>query len=126
MIAERFDAARNVLFVSFTGPLGDEDLVKYAQRMAGNPAIPPAHDELIDLRRVEEADVQSHTLRRIAELFGGADRNPERSRVALVASDDVSYGLSRMYQAFRSRSPLDLRVFRDMGEARAWLGLGPE
>lgn len=126
MIEDRFDAARNVLFVSFDGPLTDEDLVKYAQRAASNPAIPPAHDELIDLRRVDVASVQSHTLRRIAELFAGGDRTPERSRVALVASDDASYGLSRMYQVFRSRSALDLRVFRDMAEARAWLGLAPE
>jgi tetrahydromethanopterin S-methyltransferase subunit E len=50
----------------------------------------------------------------------------ERSRVAMVATTDVHYGLSRMYQAFRSDSPLDLRVFRDMREARTWLGLAPE
>jgi len=126
MIEDRFDAARNLLFVRFTGELSEEDLVKYAQRAAANPAIPPAHDELIDLSRAEIADLQSHTLRRIAELFAGGDRTPERSRVALVAADDVSYGLSRMYQAFRSHSPLDLRVFRDVAEARAWLGLPPE
>jgi len=43
-----------------------------------------------------------------------------------VASNDVAYGLSRMYQAFRSESPLELRVFREMDEAREWLGLPPE
>jgi hypothetical protein len=126
VIHDRFDAERNVLFVSFEGLISDEDLVKYAQRIATSPAIPPGHGELVDLRRVEVGEVHSHTLRRIAELFAGADRTPERSRVAIVASDDVAYGLSRMYQAFRSESPLDLRVFRAMNEARAWLGLEPE
>jgi hypothetical protein len=126
-VRDRYDPEHEVLLLEIDGKVRDEDLVAYAQRAAGNPAIPPGHDELVDLRGVESEDgVQSHTLRRIASLFSDADRGPERSRVALVASADVAYGLSRMYQAFRADSPLDLRVFREMSEARAWLGLPPE
>ena len=125
-IHSRWDAERNVLFVTFEGSLADEDLVKYAHQATGDANIPSGHDELVDLRGAEEGNVNSHTLQQIADLFTRGDKSPEQSRVAIVAERDIAYGLSRMYQAFRSDSPLDLRVFREMNEARAWLGLDPE
>ena len=126
-VAHRFDAEAGLLIVVMDGIVGDEDLLKYAQHITENPAIPTGHDELIDLRGAEGiADVSGPVLRRIADMFTQSDRTPEQSRVALVASSDAAYGLSRMYQTFRSESPLDLRVFREMSEARTWLGLPPE
>jgi hypothetical protein len=43
-----------------------------------------------------------------------------------VADGDAVFGLSRLFQALRSESETELRVFRDLGEARAWLGLPAE
>jgi hypothetical protein len=44
-------------------------------------------------------------------------------RVAIVVGEDVQYGVGRMVQIQLDDIPnLDLRVFRDMGEARCWLG----
>lgn len=125
-IQERFDRDGNVLFVTFEDGLTDAELEAFACRLAGDERIPPGRDELLDLRSVTRTGVDPSTLQRISELFGRADVSPEKSRVALVATADVAYGLSRMYQAFRSQSPLDLRVFRDMAEARRWLNLEPE
>jgi len=126
-VRDHFDPEANLLWVTFEGTLGDDDLLKYAHHALESGEVPAGHDELIDLRGVEDGGgISTHVLRRIADMFTRSDTMPERSRVAMVATTDVHYGLSRMYQAFRSDSPLDLRVFRDMGEARAWLGLPPE
>jgi hypothetical protein len=126
-VRERFDAEHNVLFVIVDGDVQDEDLLKYAQRSAGNPAMPPEHDVLVDMSATRSLGaVQAETLRRVADLFTRTDAAPEQSRVALVSPHDVGYGLSRMYQAFRSDSPIEVRVFREMREARAWLGLPAE
>jgi hypothetical protein len=126
-VHDHFDPERNLLVVVFDGAIGDEDLLKYARHAVETWRTPSGHDELIDLRGVEDVDgIGGQTLRRVAGMFTRSDRTPERSRVAIVAASDVQYGLARMYQAFRSESPLDLRVFREMDEARAWLGLGAE
>jgi hypothetical protein len=126
-VEHSFDTDANLLIVVLRGPVGDEDLLKYAHHITEDPSISAGHDELIDLREVETGgEVTSPVLRRIASMFSEIDRTPEQTRVAMVANSDVSYGLSRMYQAFRSESPLDLRVFREMSEARIWLGLSPE
>jgi hypothetical protein len=123
-VRDQFDADQNVLLVTIDGHVQDEDLLKYARIAAGNAAMPPDHDVLVDMRGTESlGDVQAQTLRQVANLFTRTDAAPEQSRVALVAPHDVGYGLSRMYQAFRSDSPIEVRVFREMREARAWLGL---
>jgi hypothetical protein len=126
-VRDRFDAEANLLLVTFEGTVGDEDLLKYARHALEGAEVPSGHDELIDLSSVEDGgEITSQALRRVAGMFTRTDQTPERTRVAIVATTDVHYGLSRMYQAFRSESPLDLRVFRDIDQARAWLGLPPE
>lgn len=122
-IESQFDRERNVLFVTFGDGVTDAELEAFAMGLARDGQVPPGRDELFDLRQVTGTTVESGTLERIARQFDRTDVAPERSRVAFVASGDVAYGLSRMYQVFRSRSPVDLRVFRDMEEAKRWLGL---
>jgi len=126
-VHDRFDAEANLLIVTFEGTLGDEDLLQYVRHALERSEVPPGRNELIDLSRVEAgAEISSQVVRRVADRFNRADRAREGSRVAIIATTDVHYGLSRMYQAFRSEAPVDLRVFRTMDEARAWLGLPPE
>ena len=49
------------------------------------------------------------------------------SKFAVVAPDDLAYGLGRAYQTHRSlevRSTKEVRVFRSLGEALDYLGVG--
>ncbi|UCG86058.1 MAG: hypothetical protein JSW71_19465 [Gemmatimonadota bacterium] len=48
------------------------------------------------------------------EVFAGA-------RWAFVESGEARYGMARMASLLLERSPVDLQVFRDVDEARAWL-----
>ncbi len=41
----------------------------------------------------------------------------------MVAEKDVSFGMARMYEMLREAEPDQIKVFRDMAEARRWLGL---
>ncbi|MDJ0710745.1 MAG: STAS/SEC14 domain-containing protein [Woeseiaceae bacterium] len=46
---------------------------------------------------------------------------PHAERVAFVAADDLTFGLARMFEAFREEEGFLTKVFRDEEEARAWL-----
>ena len=70
------------------------------------------------LHDLSAEDVQqiAHVPRKSLDLRAGG-------KTAIVAPDDLAYGLSRMYQtSSRTESlPFHLQVFRDADTARSWL-----
>ncbi len=124
-LSHRVDRDAGVAFATATGALGDEEVLDFAKRMANDPEFRSGVHELIDLRAADLRAVTSRTLRRVAEIFAAFDTAATRGRIAFVAPADVAFGLSRMYQAYRTDA-VEVRVFREMDEARAWLGLPPE
>jgi hypothetical protein len=122
-IVHRVDRALGVVFATATGVLTDDDLFEFAQKTANDPEFRSGLHELIDLRAADATLVTTRGLRRVAEIFGAFDGGPSHARIAFVAPADVVFGLSRMYQAFRADSPAEIGVFRELPEARAWLGL---
>jgi hypothetical protein len=125
-IRDRWDPELRTLFVELSGVVNDAELVGYGQRLLRRDDIPLGHNELIDLRELEATDVESASLRETASAFRGQDKTVYESRVAVVATSDVAFGLARMYQSFRGDSTVEFEVFRDIAGARSWLGLDPE
>ena len=64
-------------------------------------------------------DFSSGELEVIANFTDHGEHDP--SKIALLATSDLTYGLSRMFQAFRQSKNSTLSVFRDEGEAMRWL-----
>jgi hypothetical protein len=44
-----------------------------------------------------------------------------RARWGLVVSDPASYGMGRMAEALSEGTSIELRVWRDLAEAEAWV-----
>lgn len=63
-------------------------------------------------------------LRQIVAYGSARDREP--GRVAILADSDLVYGLSRMYEVFRSSGSSVYRAFREEAQALAWLSADPD
>ena len=50
---------------------------------------------------------------------------PGAARVAFVAADDLTFGLVRMFEAFRDEEGFRTKAFRDEASARTWLLADP-
>lgn len=73
--------------------------------------------------RLVNADVPMSEIEKVA-LSGPHPTNTTNVRkVAILASSDLGFGMMRMLAALRERPGLILNVFRDLEEAKAWLGL---
>lgn len=110
--------------LSFNGTLGLADLMAVISRIAGMDGYEPGMDALYDLRQATftfgHVDVQE--LREWAEgSFGvwGTDW-----RLAAVADSDLMFGYSRMMESWFTDAPWDVRSFRDLESAIAWLEEG--
>lgn len=122
------DSAARVRHAVLEGTIDDDELVSTYAAVLADPDFDPTLNDLVDARGVRRVDVTPVGVRRLADLVQQIDRLALPTRVAVVAPDDVAYDTARMYEALRigQHAPAEHRVFRDMAEARSWLGLGPE
>jgi hypothetical protein len=75
---------------------------------------------------VEEIQMPSmDSVPRLADLSARMDPPHMSSKLAIVAEDDFALALGRMYETYRGldpRSTKEIRVFRSLPEALAYLG----
>ena len=121
-----YDAALRRRTATFSGVLGDDELVSAYRQLVESPDYDFAADDLADLRGVTRLDVTSAGLGRLMALFAGIDQLGVRTRLAIVAPGDEVFGVARMYQSLRSDdAPEEIAVFREIATAIAWLDRGP-
>ena len=120
-IISQIDSSLGVVFSTFQGVVTKEDFLAQVERFHTDSAFQPSFNHLIDTRGTTRFDLSSEGLRTVSmhSAFN------EKSRRAVVAEKDEMFGMARMYEVFREmqNKPDQLRVFRDMAEARRWLGL---
>jgi hypothetical protein len=114
--------SRPVRIVSFVGSIDDELLYSAFETCWKGRGYDPSLAELDDLSAVTGFTVTSGGILRMSKLAvemhvnGGA-------RTAIYAPTDLAFGLSRMYEILIDESPDRYRVFRDLLDARRWVGL---
>ena len=116
--------ALGTVFLTYHGRVTDPELFVTYINLYTDPAYQPGYNELADCRRVTLFDVSTKAIRgtgEMAVLAAGAP--PVPAKVAIVAGDDVVYGLGRLYQIVQEPTSELVEVFRDIVEARKWLGL---
>ena len=101
--------------------------------LKGNPSV---DDIKHILDKTRDASGYSHTARlwdfrdasfnfsqhEILELASYASVGDDKpSRVAMLVGEDLSFGVSRIYEAFRHNELTRINVFRDKAKAIAWL-----
>ena len=117
------DATEGVRYTVMSGVVRDaEQLDTYAVLRAA-PDAERSLPAIIDLREVRTFDVTANVVRQIGDMLRDVEPPGVRRRVAIAAPDDVTFGMARMFEAFRHGGGTEYAVFRDMSEARRWLGL---
>ena len=114
----QIDRERRFVLSRGVGTLTDEDVLGHQRELRAEEGFQSDMNQLIDLSQTERFDLGASTLRQIVAMnpFG------KGSRRALVSPGDLAFGMSRMFEAFSDGSEQEIRVFRDMAEARSWLG----
>jgi hypothetical protein len=78
---------------------------------------------LVDLRQAESAIRSSQALKEFANFMRGRFKGVmTKTKVAVVAPSDLSYGLARMYEGYSALDSMDFVVFRAIDAALAWVG----
>jgi hypothetical protein len=118
------DTERQLVYSRAWGVVTDADLLEHQRRLALDPRFHRDLFQLWDLLGVTKYDaVTINGLKQSAKLhlFG------PRSRRAIISADLGSFGMARMFEAYRdiAGGEEQIRVFRRVEEAWAWLGISP-
>ena len=124
-IVYKIDLEQRTVFARGLGVFTDEDVFHYQKTVWAKREV-QGFDELVDMTRVERVDLPaSSRMAELAALSAKMDPPDHPSKLAIVATEKILYGLGRMYEAKResnTKSTKEVRVFWTIAEALSWLG----
>ena len=119
------DHDRRLVRVRLAGVITPEALFEYQQAVWSDPAV-TGYDELVEMNGVVRVEAPSPSnVSALAGFSARMDGDTGPTKLAIVAADNLTFGLGRMYQAYREMKPgstKEVGVFRSMPDALAWLG----
>jgi len=117
------DTNRRLVISRGTGTFRYADFLQHFKKLAKDPRFQRGFDHIVDCRKFDRFDV---TTTEVYDI-GSQSLFAAKSKRAFVVSSEVHFGLGRMFATFRQvASGQETTVFREMGDAIAWLGLPPE
>jgi len=116
---------RRLIVVEGEGVVTDDDLLRYVREFLGGEEL-RGYDELFDLSAADLIDLTYKGLASVAEAAAATDPEADPTKIAILVSETLGLGLSRMYQTLREAKGgrRHTRVFSDESECRDWLGIG--
>lgn len=120
-ISRSYFPSHRLIVSVFTGNITDEELVRHVKILNEDLQLRQGHLELADVTGIR-------SIRRLTtygfQTAASRERDQERvrsGRLAIVAKEDWSFGLGRMFQTYAEQSPRPVSVFRSLDDAIAWL-----
>jgi hypothetical protein len=119
-ISYRVDAVRKVVYTTIEGEITDDEIFRHVGTIGKDPEIGRSFVELVYANPTSVAGVTSSGIKELANAFRGS---APIEKTAFVTSQDVAFGIARMYELLADESPVEIRVFREQAEAKTWLGI---
>ncbi len=119
------DHSAKIITTIWSGEATDSALLdalqKYQETFAGHAYR--GYNEIVDFGAAGSFKLTVAGIRSIAQLAVKTDVDGARSKLAVVVSQPVAYGLGRMYETYRSLLPggKDVSVFKSYAEALRWI-----
>lgn len=113
----------NLIIIVHTGTIKDDEFLAFYKSLFKSDSFDPSMNLLVDLRETDSTPRTSDALHQFAEfarrILGDT---ATRQKVAVVAPNDISFGLARMCEVFSVDLPWDFVVFRSIDAALVWIG----
>ena len=122
----KIDHEARVVLAAGHGKLDGSEIFDYQRTVWSRPDV-QGYNELMDMTNVTQVSAPSpERIQELAALSARMDPKGQNSRFAIVAPEDLAFGLGRMFQtqrSFQQGGTKEVGVFRTMPEALAFLGI---
>ena len=114
----KIDKPRRLVMSTAAGVLTKAEVLSLQDQLRKDPDFDPTFSQLSDLTHVTDIDITGADMRELAARTAFSPK----SRRAVIASNDLAYGLARMFEQFReTKGDQGIRVFRKLEDALDWV-----
>jgi len=121
------DNTSQLLITTWEGEAVDIDFIeaikKYQKDIQSNSDY-HHFNEIVDLTRITGIKLTTNGIKHISSIASSSDKNRANTKLALIVSSNLAFGLARMYEAYRSMSKninKEIRVFKNKDDAFMWI-----
>jgi hypothetical protein len=118
-VTVNLDPDTGIAHYSATGDVTRENVISVIGQVYVDPTFRAPWHSIWDLSGAKPVFTAAELREVVAYV---RDHRPEDAgKVAIVATEDLAFGMSRMYEIFSSDLNVETQVFRDLEPARQWL-----
>jgi len=114
------DVGKRLVRVRFGRKVSETAIAAYAMWLRANPDFDPSFSEIVDLRQVEQFDLQGDDMLKLADQVDPFSPNSKR---AFVAGNTEQKYAAKMHKLLRA-SKENFRICQTMDEAERWVLTG--
>lgn len=115
------DEVKDLLVTTVSGVVTNDDTVAYMEQLVGDPLYRSGMDGLVFTDAIERFEVTATAIEIATRIAVDAEQRFSGSRWAVIASQDLVFGMTRMFELSRDPESYEVRVFRESGPAIEWL-----
>lgn len=121
-ISSQIDSENNLIVRTITDKLSMQEILDSFNASLADKAFNKDMHVIWDLRNANISELSSEEIIKVVEFIQSstAERGSEY-KIALVASEDSNFGISRMFATYGQELPLSIGVYRDIDEAYDWV-----
>ena len=117
----RTDETKNIAYIRLSGPLNRQIILDAFDAAVTDKRYKKGMGRLWDFRDADLSALDSTTIADMARYALKFPPGINDVKVAFVASREMEYGLSRMFEAYSTDVMTTVSVFYKMEDAEAWL-----
>lgn len=107
--------------INASGIVSGEEIIEAHKEIYSKENVTRQKYQIIDRSDCEEYLVSHEEVKKIAELDKAASKSNPNIIIAIIASSDLQFGMSRMWQAYIEESNFVTKIFHDRKSADEWI-----
>ena len=116
------DTSRNIIIRTATGLLTLEEAQQAFVSLLSHPDFKQDMHVIWDMNEADISHLTSDQFMTMIEFIQHhTDSRGDNYKIALIASSDLTYGMSRMFESHGYKLPVSIRVFRELAQAYSWI-----
>ncbi len=121
-VTSEIDTEHNLIVHTVTEYMDMSILVNTISETLKNPAYKAGMNAIWHFDHIDNMNISSSDLMFVADFASkNIDTAGEHYCLALVAEEDLAFGLTRVYEAWSSERPVTISNFRNLEDARKWI-----